>query len=65
MGFWICYDCGSYDVFESVLMRLNRLSCIIDDTEDIIELENARGWCEKCQTDVNIIESDKPRYKEI
>ncbi|MDB9772745.1 hypothetical protein OAC11_08085 [Alphaproteobacteria bacterium] len=46
-------------------MRLNRLSCIIDDTEDIIELENARGWCEECQTDVNIIESDKPRYKEI
>ena len=65
MGFWICYNCGSYDVFERVLMRLNRLSCIIDDTEDIIELENERGWCENCQTDVNIIESDKPRYKEI
>ena len=65
MGFWICFNCGSYNVFERVLMRLNRLSCIIDEAEDIIEIENEFGWCKQCQDYVNIIESDKPLYKEI
>jgi hypothetical protein len=29
---WTCYDCGSYEVFESKLVRINRLACIIDDS---------------------------------
>ena len=32
-------------VTERVLMRLKLLSCIIDDKEDVIEIENTRGWC--------------------
>jgi hypothetical protein len=28
---WTCYNCGSYEVFESMFVRINRLACIIDD----------------------------------
>ena len=32
---WTCYECGSYEVFESKLVRINRLACIIDDVDDV------------------------------
>ena len=31
---WTCYNCGSYEVFESMFVRINRLACIIDDEEN-------------------------------
>ena len=32
---WTCYNCGSYEVFESMFVRINRLACIIDDEEHL------------------------------
>ena len=37
MGFWICFNCGSHNVYEKMYVRLNRLACIIDDIEDLME----------------------------
>ena len=62
---WICRDCGSYDVFESVLIRINRLSCIIDDVEDVQGISNPLTYCNECSEFVIVMESDKPLYKEI
>ena len=33
---YICYECQSYDVYETMLVRINRLACIVDDEEE---------WC--------------------
>ena len=38
MGFWICFNCGSHNVYEKMYVRLNRLACIIDDVEDLMEI---------------------------
>ena len=45
MESWICYKCGGYNVFETMLVRINRLACIIDSFEDLRGLEDAKGWC--------------------
>ena len=47
MESWICYKCGGYNVFETMLVRINRLACIIDTYEDLRGLEDAKGWCEQ------------------
>ena len=66
MGFWICYDCGSHNVYEKMYVRLNRLACIIDDVEDLIDIDdNTHGWCSDCNKEVRIIESNKSMYREI
>jgi hypothetical protein len=62
---WICYECRSYDVYESRLVRLNRLACIIDDQEDVLEMEKPTSWCEDCGKNVILIEADKPKYREV
>ena len=62
---WICYECRSYDVYESRLVRLNRLACIIDDQEDVLEMEKPTSWCEDCGKSVILIEADKPKYREV
>ena len=50
MGFWICFNCGSYNVYEKMYVRLNRLTCIIDDGEDLMVIEdNILGYCGYCQ----------------
>ena len=43
MESWICYKCGGYNVFETMLVRINRLACIIDNYEDLRGLEDAKG----------------------
>ncbi len=66
MGFWICYNCGSYNVFEKMYVRLNRLACIVDDVDDLIEIDgNTHGWCGDCNKDVIVIEGKESLYKEI
>ena len=34
----IFYECDSYDVFETILVRINRLARIVDDEEDLIPI---------------------------
>ena len=66
MGFWICFNCGSHNVYEKMYVRLNRLACIIDDVEDLMEIDdNTHGWCSDCYEEVSIIESNKSMYREI
>ena len=65
MEIWICYKCGGYNVFETMLVRINRLACIIDTYEDLRGLEDAKGWCEDCDEYVELIETDVPLYAEI
>ena len=48
-----------------MLVRINRLACIIDTHEDLRGLEVAGGWCEHCNEYVELIETDVPRYAEI
>ena len=62
---YICYECQSYDVFESMLVRINRLACIVDDEEDLIPVPDQMAWCEKCDEFVNIIETPTPKYAEV
>ena len=66
MGFWICFNCGSHNVYEKMYVRLNRLACIIDDVEDLMVIEdNSLRYCRDCQKEERIIKSDKSMYKEI
>ena len=66
MGFWICFNCGSHNVYEKMYVRLNRLACIIDDVDDLMEIEdNTLGYCGNCHKEVRIIKSNKSMYKEI
>jgi len=60
MGFWICFNCGSHNVYEKMYVRLNRLACIIDDVEDLMVIEDSTlGYCGDCHKEVRIIQSDK------
>ena len=54
---WTCYNCGSYEVFESMFVRINRLACIIDDVEDLRGMDSQTAWCAKCETNVELIEA--------
>lgn len=62
---FICYECGGYDVFESMYVRINRLACIVDEEEDLMEMSKPSAWCDTCEDTVILIEADKPLYKEI
>ena len=62
---WICYKCGGYNVFETMLVRIIRLACIIDIYEDLRGLEDAKGWCEDCDEYVNLIRAELPLYRAI
>ena len=42
MESWICYKCVGYTVFETMLVRINRLACILDTYEDLRELEDEK-----------------------
>ena len=53
------------NVFETMLVRINRLACIIDTYEDSQGLEDAKVWCEDCDEYVELIETDVPLYVEI
>ena len=66
MGFWICFNCGSHNVYEKMYVRLNRLACIIDDVEDLMVIEDITlGYCGDCHKEVRIIKSEKSMYREI
>ena len=62
---WTCYDCGSYEVFESKLVRINRLACIIDDVDDVRAMTCPTSWCEDCEAFVNLVEVEQPKYREV
>jgi hypothetical protein len=62
---WTCYNCGSYEVFESMFVRINRQACIIDDEEDLRGMECPTAWCAKCETSVELIELSKPLYADL
>jgi hypothetical protein len=62
---YTCYDCGGYDVFESMLVRINRLACILDDEEDLRGINNPLAWCDSCESSVVVIEARKPLYEEV
>ena len=56
MGFWICFNCGSHNVYEKMYVRLNRLACIIDDVEDLMVIEdNTLGYCRDCHKRVRVL----------
>ncbi len=60
MGFWICFNCGSHNVYEKMYIKLNRLACIIDDVEDLMVIEdNTLGYCGDCHKEVCIISLNK------
>ena len=59
---WTCYDCGSYEVSESMFVRINRLACLIDDEEDLRGMDSPTAWYEKCETTVELIEASEPLY---
>ena len=65
MTSWICYSCGSYNVFETMLVRINRLACILDDAEDVRKIDDAHAWCEDCHERVEIIKAEQPLYAKI
>ncbi len=39
----ICCKCSRYNVFETMLVRINRLACIINTYEDLRGLEDVKG----------------------
>ena len=66
MGFWICFNCGSYNMYEKMYVRLNRLACIIDDVEDLMVIEDdTLGYYGDCHKEVRIVKSNKSMYREI
>jgi len=65
MTSWICYNCGSYNVFETMLVRINHLACILDAHEDVRGLQDASTWCEDCDEYVNLIRAELPLYRAI
>jgi len=46
-------------------VRINRLACIVDEEEDLMEMSKPIAWCDTCEDTVILIEADKPLYKEI
>ena len=50
---------------ESIFVRINRLACIVDEEEDLMEMSKPLAWCDTCEKTVILIEADKPLYKEI
>ena len=62
---WTCYDCGSYEVFESKLVRINRLACIIDDVDDVRAMTCPTSWCEDFESYVNLVEAKEPKYRDV
>ena len=62
---WTCYECGSYEVFESKLVRINRLACIIDDVDDVRAMTCPKNWCEDCEAYVMLVEAREPKYRDI
>ena len=61
---WTCYDCGSYEVFESKLVRINRLACIIDDVDDMRAMTCPISWCGDCEAYVMLVEAREPKYRD-
>ena len=55
MQSWICYKCSGYNVFETMLFRINKLACIMDAHENLRGLEDTRGWCEDCDEYLQLI----------
>ena len=62
---WTCYKCGSYEVFESKLVRLNRLAYIIDDQEDIRVMKGPISWCDDCDDYAILVEATQPKYRSV
>ena len=62
---WTCYNCGSYEVFESMFVRINRLACIIYDEEDLRGMESLTAWCAKCETNFELTVVSEPLYAEL
>jgi hypothetical protein len=46
-------------------VRINRLSFLIDDEEDVMPMPSPQCWCDDCDGYVIAVEADKPLYKEI
>jgi len=65
MTSWICCNCGGYNVFETMLVRINHLACILDAHEDVRGLQDASAWCEDCDEYVKLKEANQPLYAEI
>ena len=65
MTSWKCYECEGYNLFETSLVRINRLSFLIDDEEDVLPMPSPQCWCDDCDGYVIDVEADKPLYKEI
>lgn len=62
---WTCHDCGSYEVFKSKLVRINRLACIIDDVDDVRAMTCPTSWCEDCEAFVILVEAREPKYRDL
>jgi hypothetical protein len=65
MTSWKCYECEGYNLFETSLVRINRLSFLIDDEDDVLPMPSPKCWCDDCDGYVIAVEADKPLYKEI
>ena len=49
MTSWKCYECEGYNLFETSLVRINRLSFLIDDEEDVMPMPSPQCWCDDCE----------------
>ena len=65
MTSWTWNECGGYEVFESKLVRMNRLACIIDDVDDVRAMTRPTSWCEDCKSYVNLVEAKEPKYRDV
>ena len=58
-------ECRGYNIFESKLVRLNRLACVVDDKDDLLDIPNPVCWCENCDTFVMPVETKQSLYNEL
>ena len=59
MSKWVCYECGSTDVWELSWVRSNRISWMLTYDEDVYtDYEHPRSRCDDCGKDVQLIEKD-------
>ena len=59
MSKWVCYECGSTDVWELSWVRANRISWMLTYDEDVYtDYEHPRSRCNDCCKDVQLIEKD-------
>ena len=57
MSNWVCYECGSTDVWELAWVRTNRISWMLVYEEDVhTDYLEPKTRCNSCNKEVQLIE---------